>query len=78
MAVEHVIDLGRQRYADREYEGILPEPAGPSEEYQRDRREKALARLRRRVRRTAGAQGQAFLDRSVLTDLLIVLGEAGW
>jgi hypothetical protein len=74
---ERVIDLANQRYADREYEGELPESTAADERYREQRREMALARLRRRVRETPG-RGVKFLTRSDLTDLLIVLGKDDW
>jgi hypothetical protein len=77
MATERVIDLEHQRYADREYEGVLPESAAAAEQAARQRQALALARLRRRVRETPG-RGQLFLSRSDLTDLLIVLGVDDW
>jgi hypothetical protein len=78
MAVEHVIDLEHQRYADRDYDGRLPESTMPAEQYQRDRRVKALARLRKRVREPAGTRDKSFLSRTDLVDLLIVIGEEDW
>jgi hypothetical protein len=76
MAVERVIDLENQRYADREYEAALPEPAATSEEWQRARRERALARLRKRVKEPVG--GRSSLDRADLLDLLLVMGVEDW
>jgi hypothetical protein len=76
MAIEHVIDLERQRYADREYEGPLPEPAGAAEEYQRARRERARARLVKRIKEPIG--GRSSLDRSDLIDLLLLMGVDDW
>jgi hypothetical protein len=77
MATERVIDLEHQRYADREYEGALPESTAADEEARERRREMARSRLRKRVRELPG-QGQLFLSRSDLTDLLIVMGADDW
>jgi hypothetical protein len=77
MAVERVIDLEGQRYADREYAGPLPESDAAAGPAARDRRGLALRRLRRRVRE-APRPGGSFLTLSDLTDLLIVLGEDDW
>jgi hypothetical protein len=63
MAVEHVIDLGQRRYADREYEGTLPVSAAAAEQEQRSRRRAALLRLK--IRSAADP---------VVSDLLIALG----
>jgi hypothetical protein len=76
MASERVIDLGNKRYADREYTGELPPSTAAAEQAARQRRELALARLRRRVREPPG--GQVWLTRSDLLDLLLVLGEDDW
>jgi hypothetical protein len=46
MATERIIDLACQRYADREYTGILPPPSGLVDDYLRVRRAEALTRLR--------------------------------
>jgi hypothetical protein len=77
MATERIVDLEHQRYADREYEGQVPESTAAAEQAARERRAAAVARLRRRVRELPG-QGVKFLTRSDLTDLLIVLGEDDW
>lgn len=75
MATERIIDLENQRFADRPYEGVIIGP-DPAERAKAERQELALARLRRRVREPLG--GTAFLDRSDLLDLLIVLGLDDW
>jgi hypothetical protein len=77
MATERVIDLANQRYADRPYEGELPASTAAAEQARADRRAAAVARLRKRVREYAG-RPRGCLDRSDLTDLLIVLGEDDW
>jgi hypothetical protein len=76
MATERIVDLANQRYADREFEGPLPESTAAAEQAQRQRRETALGRLRRRVREKPSPR--TFLTLSDLTDLLIVLGEDDW
>jgi hypothetical protein len=76
MATERVIDLEHQRYADREYEGVLPESTAADEEARERRREMASSRLRKRVREPPG--GQIWLSRSDLLDLLIVMGVDDW
>lgn len=73
MAVERIIDLENQRYADREYEGRLPVSAAPEEAAHAERQHAALARLRTRVHEAAW-KPRAVLDRSDLADLLIVMG----
>ena len=75
MAVERVIDLEHQRYADREYEGSLPEPDA-AEAYQRARRARARDRLVKRIKEPIG--GRASLDRSDLIDLLLLMGVDDW
>lgn len=77
MAGERVIDLEHQRYADREYAGVQPDSTVAAEEHRRRRRERALARLRRRVREKPGTPGLV-LYRADLVDLLILLGEEDW
>jgi hypothetical protein len=77
MATERIIDLANQRYADVTYEGPLPVSGAAEEQRRAERQHEALARLRRRVRELPG-QGQLFLSRSDLTDLLIVLGVDDW
>jgi hypothetical protein len=77
MAVERVIDLEHSRYADREYAGAVPESAAFAEGCQRARRERALARLRRRVKEPPGT-GSLSLDRTDLLDLLLLLGVEDW
>jgi len=76
MATEHIVDLEHQRYADREYEGELPESDGAAEQAKAERQGAALTRLRRRVREPASPR--TFLTLSDLTDLLIVLGADDW
>jgi hypothetical protein len=76
MATERIVDLENQRYADREYEGLVPESAAAAEEASRERQALALARLRKRVREPASPR--TFLTLSDLTDLLIVLGVDDW
>jgi hypothetical protein len=76
MATERVIDLERQRYADREYEGELPPSHTAEEEYQRARRKRARDRLVRRIKEPIG--GRASLDRSDLIDLLLLMGVDDW
>jgi hypothetical protein len=76
MATEHIVDLEHQRYADREYEGELPESGGAAEQAKAERQGAALTRLRKRVREPPG--GQIWLSRSDLLDLLIVLGADDW
>jgi hypothetical protein len=79
MPTERVIDLEHQRYADREYMLPLVPSVAAAEQAGRDRREQALARLRKRVRERPGeAGGSLWLDRTDLLDLLLVLGEADW
>lgn len=77
MAVERVIDLEHQRYADREYGAELPVSTVPEEEHRKRRRDLARARLRRRVRERPGQPGVA-LYRADLVDLLILIGEEDW
>lgn len=77
MAVERVIDLEQQRYADREYDGELPASTAAEEEHRRRRRDQARARLRRRVRERPGQPGVT-LYRADLVDLLILIGEEDW
>ena len=77
MAIERVIDLEHQRYADREYAAALPEPAASAEGFQRARRERARARLCRRVKEPPGV-GSLSLDRTDLLDLLLVMGVEDW
>ena len=77
MALEHVVDLEHQRYADREYGGEQPPSRAAAEEHRERRRAKARARLRRRVRERPGSPGVA-LYRADLVDLLILLGEEDW
>ena len=77
MAVERVIDLAHQRYADREYDGELPPSTAAEEEHRRRRRAMARARLRRRVREKPGTPGLV-LYRADLVDILILLGEDDW
>jgi hypothetical protein len=72
MATERVIDLENHRYADREYAGEAPGSAALAEADLRQHRERALARLRERVREPPG--GQTWLSRSDLLDLLQALG----
>jgi hypothetical protein len=76
MATEHIVDLEHQRYADREYEGPLPENTGAAEQAKAERQALAVARLRKRVREPPG--GQIWLSRSDLLDLLIVMGADDW
>lgn len=76
MAVERIIDLQRQRYADREYEGPLPESTAAAEAYAQARRERARDRLVKRIKEPVG--GRASLDRSDLIDLLLLLGVDDW
>jgi hypothetical protein len=77
MAVERVIDLAGQRYADREYEGRLPEPDASGESGAARRSAEAAARLRRRVREQVTVP-RPYLDRADLVDLLLVLGVSDW
>ncbi len=77
MAIERLIDLEHLRYADIPVTRVLPESTAAADQAQRERREMARTRLRRRVRETPG-RGVKFLTRSDLTDLLIVLGEDDW
>jgi hypothetical protein len=77
VAVERVIDLAGKRYADREYEGDLPEPDASGEAGTERRRAEALARLRRRVREQITIP-RPYLDRADLVDLLLVLGVSDW
>lgn len=77
MAVERVIDLANRRYADREYEAALPESGAAAEGYRRARRERARARLCRRVKEPPGV-GSLSLDRTDLLDLLLLLGVEDW
>jgi hypothetical protein len=76
MAGERVIDLEHQRYADRPYEGPVPESTALAEAAVAERRSAALTRLRRRVREKPSPR--TFLTLSDLVDLLIVLGEDDW
>jgi hypothetical protein len=76
MATERIIDLAGRRYADREYDGPLPVTGAAEEQARQERQMMALARLRRRVRERTG--GRDHLDRSDLTDLLLVLGVEDW
>lgn len=71
MATEHVIDLEHQRYADREYEGTVPESTAVAEQVRAERRTVALARLRERAHWDTGALA---LDKLDLQNLLTVLG----
>lgn len=77
MATEHIVDLGNQRYADREYEGALPESGARAEEWERKRLARARARLCGRVKEKPGT-GLMYLDRSDLLDLLLLLGVHDW
>jgi hypothetical protein len=64
MATERIVDLERQRYADREFEGPLP-VSGSLEEAQRASRQRlALARLR----------ASAAQHHELARDILILLG----
>jgi hypothetical protein len=76
MAIERVIDLERQRYADREYEGPLPPSAGEAERYAKARRARARDRLVRRIKEPV--DGRSSLDRSDLIDLLLLMGVDDW
>lgn len=71
MATERVIDLEHQRYADREYEGVLPESTAAAEQARAERRAVALSRLRERAHRDTGALA---LDKLDLQNLLTALG----
>jgi hypothetical protein len=77
MATERIIDLAGCRYADREYEGVLPASPARAEASRERRRAMARARLRRRVREVP-PHGKTVLDRSDLLDLLLLLGEEDW
>ena len=77
MATERVIDLENCRYDDREFAGEQPASLAAEEEHRRRRRDRALARLRRRVRERPGSQ-RAVLYRADLVDLLILMGEEDW
>jgi len=77
VATERVIDLELQRYADREYDGELPQSMVAEEEHRRRRRDRARARLHRRVRERPGSQ-RVGLYRADLVDLLILMGEEDW
>jgi hypothetical protein len=63
MATERVIDLKHQRYADREYAGLLPSSRALAEQEREDRRRRALLRLRLRA-----------AEVPMVADLLIALG----
>jgi hypothetical protein len=67
MAVERVVDLEHQRFADREYTGVIQNSTAGAEAAAARRRERALERLREK----------AAAD-PVVTDLLIVLGLDTW
>lgn len=66
MAVERIVDLEHQRYADREYEGFLPASESAEEAERAERRRRALLRLKIR-----SAQDP------VVADLLVALGLDG-
>lgn len=77
MATERIIDLAGCRYADREWQGPLPEPDASGETGAARRRREATARLRRRVREQISVP-RPYLDRADLVDLLLVMGEGDW
>jgi hypothetical protein len=77
VASERIVDLEHKRYADREFDGELPESATAAEAHRERRRAQARARLRRRVRERPGSPGVT-LYRADLVDLLILLGEEDW
>jgi hypothetical protein len=71
MATERIVDLANQRYADRPYEGELPESTALAEGLRAERRAVALARLRERAHWDTGALA---LDKLDLQNLLTLLG----
>lgn len=71
MAIERVIDLEHQRYADTSYLEILPTSTAAEEQARAERAEASLGRLRRRVHGTA--DDTRTLTRADLKDLLTVL-----
>jgi len=68
--VERIIDLERQRYADREYEGELAPDAAAEQREHEIRQANALELLKLRLL----GSGPEQLDRADLRNILTVLG----